>query len=270
MSDARPRWLLRRRPRPHAALRMYCFPHSGGSPGEYLPWADDLTDIELWVVQPPGRGSRIEEPPYTSMRPLVEAFLAGVELIEPFVFFGHSLGALVAYETARALRDTGRTGPERLYLSAYRAPHLHRPSGDIHQLEGAELVAAIEAKHGPLPAELKANRDLLDLMLPVLRADLTIVARYRARPAAPLSCPITVLGGSDDTERGELLDAWRDYTTGPFQTRIFPGDHFYFRERTHDLLRYFADDERAHRPHDERAPGTVRGADTLGSADTFS
>ncbi|ONI86948.1 hypothetical protein ALI144C_09860 [Actinosynnema sp. ALI-1.44] len=237
------RWLLRRVPRPDAPLRMYCFPHSGGSAGEYLAWADSLPGVELWAVQPPGRGSRLAEQPYTTMRPLVDDFIAETELVEPFVFFGHSLGALVAYEVACALRDAGRPGPEQLHLSAFRAPHLHNPSTELYHAD--DVLTAVEAKYGSIPPELSGNREMLDLMLPVLRADLAIVADYRARPVAPLTCPITALGGSDDEERGELLDAWRGYTTGPFETRIFPGDHFYFRERTHDLLRYLAGDERA-------------------------
>nr|WP_052479230.1 type I polyketide synthase [Kibdelosporangium sp. MJ126-NF4]CEL23082.1 Malonyl CoA-acyl carrier protein transacylase [Kibdelosporangium sp. MJ126-NF4]CTQ90219.1 Malonyl CoA-acyl carrier protein transacylase (EC 2.3.1.39) [Kibdelosporangium sp. MJ126-NF4] len=257
-----PHWLLRRLRRPDAPLRMYCFPHSGGSPGEYLAWADSLPGVELFAVQPPGRGHRVAEPPYTSMQALVADFVAGVELVEPYVFFGHSLGALVAYETARALRDAGRPGPQRLYLSAFRAPHLHHPAGDLQHFADAELVDAVEAKYGALPPELTASPEMLELMLPVLRADLTIVANYRAQPAAPLSCAITVLGGSDDGERGDLLAAWRDYTTGPFETRIFPGGHFYFRERTHDFLRHLAGSQ--------RASGVVRRTDTLGSADSVS
>lgn len=240
---------------------MYCFPHSGGSPGEYLAWTDRLPDIELFAVQLPGRGSRAAEPPYTSMSSLVEAFVADVELDEPFVLFGHSLGALVAYEVARALRDAGRPGPQRLFLSAYRAPHLHSPNGERHLLDDAGLVSAIEAQHGPLPAELTANRELLELMLPVLRADLTIVANYRATPAAPLPYAMTVLGGSDDGESPDLLAAWHDYTTGPFSTRIFDGDHFYFRERTHELLSHLTA---------ECVAGAVRGTGAVGPAGPVS
>ncbi|GAB3838660.1 type I polyketide synthase [Kribbella italica] len=250
-------WTLRRRERPQAPLRMYCFPHSGGSAGEYLTWTDGLTDVELWAVQLPGRGGRMAETPYESMEALVKDFVEETELVAPFVFFGHSLGALVAYEVARALRDAGRPGPRQLYVSAARAPHLDRLSEGVHELANVELVAAIEARYGRLPAELTGNQEMLDLMLPALRGDLTVVANYRAEPAAPLECPITVFGGRDDDEPVEALTAWQTYTTGPFETQLFAGDHFYFRERTDEFLHHLA----------ERLAGAVRGPGPLGAAD---
>ncbi|GAA0598270.1 acyltransferase domain-containing protein [Kribbella sandramycini] len=234
-------WLLRRRKRPTAPLRLYCFAHSGGSPGEFLAWSDRLTDVELWAVQLPGRGSRMTETPYTSMDELVTDFVAAVDFEPPFVFFGHSLGALIAYEVARRLRDSGRAGPEALVLSAARAPHVDRLSDGVHELENAELVAAIEARYGRLPGDLRANSEMLDLMLPVLRADLALIANYRAPDAAPLACPVTAFGGLDDTEATEALDEWQAYTTGPFETQIYAGDHFYFREQTDDFLRHLAE-----------------------------
>ncbi|TDD61590.1 alpha/beta fold hydrolase [Kribbella antibiotica] len=251
-------WLLRRRTRPEAPVRMYCFPHSGGSPGEYLGWADRLQDTELWAVQLPGRGSRMGETPYTSMDALVVDFLAEVELEQPFVFFGHSLGALVAYEVARALRDAARPGPAALYVSAARAPQVDRLSDGFHELENADLIEAIEERYGRLPGELTANPEMLDLMLPVLRADLTLVANYRSQDAAPLDCPVTVFGGSTDDDVTPYLDEWRAYTSRPMETQVFAGDHFYFRERTHEFLRNLA----------ERVAGAVRGTDQVGAADT--
>ena len=235
--SAAPRWLLCRRRRSEVRLRMYCFPHSGGSPGEYMAWADDLPEVELWGVQAPGRGSRVEEPAFTSMPELVAAVVGEVDFAAPYVFFGHSLGALVAYETAVALRDAGRPGPEQLWLSGTRAPHLHRPDRGLHRLHGRDLVDAVGREYGPIAPELLAAPDLLEMLLPVLRSDLAIVAGYQARSRRPLDCPVVVLGGDDDRERGDLLTAWRDHTTGPFEVRTFPGGHFYFREQRDAVLR---------------------------------
>ncbi|MGW2352525.1 thioesterase II family protein [Actinacidiphila glaucinigra] len=234
------RWLLCRARRPDARLRMYCFPHSGGSPGEYMRWSDALPDVELWGVQPPGRGSRLAEPPTTSVAEFVTRLVSEAEFTGPYVFFGHSLGALLAYETARALRDRGLPGPTRLYLSAFRAPHLHQPGPDLGRLDGARLIAAIEEQHGPLPDEVKDDPELQELLLPALRADLTLVAGYRHTPAEPLDCPLSILGGADDEDTRDGLTPWASHTTGSCDVRTFPGDHFYFRENTDDFLRFLA------------------------------
>ncbi|WP_430788854.1 thioesterase II family protein [Actinoplanes sp. G11-F43] len=252
-------WLLRRRPRPRAPLRMYVFPHSGGTPGEYLRWADALPDVEVHGVQFPGRGGRYTEAPFTRMAPAVAALLAAVEFRAPFVFFGHSLGALVAYETALALRAAGRPQPLRLYASAYRAPHLHDPGPDLSGLAGAALVAAIERDHGPLPAIVKDDPELLEMTLPVLQADLGIVASYRYAPRPPLDCPVSVLGGAGDHETPEQLAAWDRHTTAGADVRLFPGGHFYFRERDDDLLQHLAE-----RSHDDLSrTRTVESPDAL-------
>lgn len=229
-------WLLCRLRRPEAAMRLYCFPHSGGSAGEYLRWAHQLPDVEVWGIQLPGRGNRIEDPPLTTMPSLVQALVAEVDFSGPFAFFGHSLGSLVAYETALGLRRLGLAGPEALLLSAYGAPHLHRPGPALHELDGPSLMGAVEREYGPLPAELRADPELYELVLNGLRGDLAIVATYQPQPAEPLSCPVVVLGGRDDLDTEPDLAAWSRYTTGPFDLRVFPGDHFYFREHLDDVL----------------------------------
>ncbi|MBP0456872.1 thioesterase II family protein [Streptomyces montanisoli] len=236
MTSVRPRWALTRPRHAPAALRMYCFPHSGGSPGEYMRWASCLPDTEIWGIQAPGRGSRISEAPHTDMAELVDALLTHVDFGEPCVFFGHSLGALVAYEAAQALRERGRPGPQALVLSATAAPHALRRNASLHGLDGAELVEAIERTHGPVSADIHEDPELREMLLVALRGDLDIVSGYRHRPRPPLTCPITVFGGSDDDERTSDLRAWRDYTTGPFDFRLFPGDHFYFRERPDEFF----------------------------------
>jgi surfactin synthase thioesterase subunit len=235
------RWLVRRKARPDAAVRLYCFPHSGGSPGEYLRWSDELRGVEVWGVQTPGHGSRLAEPPLTRMRPLVEALLGAATFDAPFAFFGHSLGALVAYEAARTLRALGRDQPDRLFLSAYPAPHLPRAVEDTHALPDLELLEILERQAGVLPEELRADPELLRPVLSAFRADCELFESYRPPADAALDRPLVVLGGVEDREATAGLAEWRRYTTGPFELRLFPGGHFYLREQRAALLRLLAD-----------------------------
>jgi len=236
------RWLLRRHKRPEAPVRLYFFPHSGGSAGEYLRWSDDLPDVEVFGVQTPGRGSRLDEEPHNRMEDLVDALATGVDFSGPCAFFGHSLGAAVAYELAVVLRDRGLVGPRRLYLSAFEAPHTRRSDRDLHALDEPSLIAAVEELYGPLPPEIHEDLEWRRLVLGGLRADLEIVDTYHYTATAPLDCAITALGGTEDLVAEDDLAAWDRYTTGAFGLRMFAGDHFYFREQHHDVLRFLAAD----------------------------
>ncbi len=229
------RWLLCRIPRPAAPIRLYCFPHSGGSPGEYLRWADDLPGVEVHGVQLPGRGSRLGDKPHTDLLELVAVLSRELPVRAPYAFFGHSLGALVAYELARELHARGG-GPRHLVVSAYQAPHLPRLTPPLHTLPDAELLETVLSGHPDLPAELREDPDYLDGLLSAYRADLTMVETYRPAAAPPLPVPITVLGGSDDGDV-EPLAQWRAHTTGRFELHLLPGDHFYLRSERTAVLR---------------------------------
>lgn len=230
MTASRPRWALCRARDDSAALRMYCFPHSGGSPGEYMRWSDRLPGTEVWGVQLPGRGSRLGEPPFMNMTDLVDAVVAGLDFTGPYVLFGHSLGALVAFETAHAMHDRGLPGPRALLLSGTAAPHVLRPFPSLSDLEGAELVAAVERVYGPVPTEIHQDTELRDMLLDGLRADLRIVGQYAHRERPALAIPITVFAGTEDDETPDELAAWQACTTAACEVRMFRGDHFYFRE----------------------------------------
>ena len=230
------RWQLCRARKQSAGIRLYCFPHSGGSAGEYLRWADQLPDVEVWGLQLPGHGSRVDEPALTGMTELVDAIVSNVDFGEPFALFGHSLGSLVAFETARALRAAGLPGPRQLYVSAAKPPHLHRPGPPLHGLDTDELLAAVERTYGSLPAAIREDAETLELLLGGLRADLRIVAGYAPTSEAPLDCPIEVFGGNADEEPQAELAEWRVHTTNTCRLRMFAGDHFYFREQPDEFF----------------------------------
>ncbi|KQV13772.1 thioesterase II family protein [Kitasatospora sp. Root107] len=227
-----PRWAIRAPGADPAARTLYCLPHGGGSAAEYVRWARDLRKVAVCAVQLPGRGSRLAEPPHTSMAELVRTLLAGLDLTPPYVFFGHSLGALVAYELTQALREAERPLPERLILSSYPAPHLPRERTLLHRLPDDELLTEVARMHGGIPDEVFANAELRRLAAVCVRADYRIVETYSWQPRPPLPVPITVLGGQQDVVSTEQLAAWAEHTTEqPVQQRSFPGGHFYFRER---------------------------------------
>lgn len=236
-ADSRTSWLVCRRPRP-GAVGLYCFAHSGGSAGEFARWADELPEAEVRAVQLPGRGSRIGEPVLNSMQSLVTALLANIDFGGRFAFFGHSLGALVAYEVARRLRDHGRTQPERLFLSACPAPHLPRTLPPIHQLGDQELLAAITVTYGTLPAALKEDPELLGLMMLAHRADFRIVETYQHLPGAPLGIPLHIVTGTEDRFTAEQMTAWSAHSRVPVDLHSLPGGHFYLRAQRTALLAY--------------------------------
>ncbi|MBS2547837.1 thioesterase [Catenulispora sp. NL8] len=236
---AGPRWGLCATHNPFAAVRMYCFPHSGGMPGEYMRWSQRLPEAEVWGVQLPGRGSRLAEPPFTELPDLVGAVVDGVEFGEPFVLFGHSLGALLAYETAAELVRRELPLPEALVLSASPAPHLLTRPASAADLDDDALAAAIARDCGP--SHIDPDPEVRALLFGALRADLEVVRSFPARPPLPLNLPVTVLGGSQDSDPPASLAAWNEYTAGPFEFRMFEGDHFYFREQPDEFFASLAE-----------------------------
>ncbi|MFB0620864.1 thioesterase II family protein [Streptomyces sp. AGS-58] len=241
MPEHRPALLVCRRRRPDAAVRLYCFAHSGGSPGEFVRWGDELPEAEIWGVQLPGRGSRIDEPGHTRIEQAVAEIVEHAGFRGRFAFFGHSLGALLAFETARVLRDRGLPQPERLYLSACVAPDLPRGVPPIHHLGDRELFAAIQGQYGSLPTEIADDEELLALIMATHRADFEMVDSHRHTPGAPLALPLHVVSGTEDRIPAAALERWRSHSEGPFDLRWLPGGHFYLREQREALLRHIRD-----------------------------
>ncbi|HZE39140.1 MAG TPA: alpha/beta fold hydrolase [Stackebrandtia sp.] len=239
MTPPKTPWLVNRQPRPGARLRLYCFPHSGGSAGEYARWDEGLSDVEVWGVQLPGRGHRAAAPASRRMDDLIARLLGEVEFRPPFALFGHSLGALIAYETAHALRAQGRPSPVHVAASAYPAPHLTRlqEREPLHKMDDARLEPLVLEGYGALADELASDPEYLGLVIAGHRADYEVFETYRFVEREPLDVPMMILGGLDDDIGAPELAGWRGHTRAGFGVHLLPGGHFYLRDERAAVLR---------------------------------
>lgn len=231
-------WIAYSQSNHQAKLRLFCFPYAGGSAMVFRNWQDAFpSDVEICPVQLPGRGTRLMEVPFTQIYPLVEAAARNLlpYLDKPFAFFGHSLGALISFELARYLRREYRKNPVHLFASARQAPHIPDPS-PMHALSEQELLHELQRLNGT-PKEVLENSEMMQLLMPIVRADLAIDEVYVCTSEAPLECPITVFGGLQDPETSpDILEAWKQHTNTFFSLQMFPGDHFFLNTSQSLLL----------------------------------
>jgi medium-chain acyl-[acyl-carrier-protein] hydrolase len=226
-------WFLETKKNPQARLRLFCFPYAGGGASMFRTWSEQISPaIEVIPVQFPGHESRLQERPFTRISTLVDALgpIIYPHLTMPFALFGHSMGALVAFELARTLRKRYNRHPAHLLVSARNAPQIPYTDPPIHGLSDVELIEHLQRRYQGIPPAILAEPDLMELFIPTLRADFSAVETYRYREEAALTCPISVFGGMWDERVSESnLRAWAIQTTMTFTLRMFPGDHFFFR-----------------------------------------
>ena len=216
-------WIAKYSFNPNTKLRLFCFPYAGGGASLFASWSKSITtDIEICPIELPGHGCRLSERPFNQLKPLVEK-LAEVLLTyldKPFTFFGHSMGGLVSFELAHLLRKEYNLIPDHLFISGRRAPQIPETKPQIHRLDEPKFINELGRLNGTPKAVLE-NAELMELFLPILRADFTAIETYVYTPRPRLNCPITVLGGLQDFEVGcEDLEAWREQTNANFSMNL--------------------------------------------------
>ena len=233
-------WIVCPKPNIQARLRLFCFPCAGGTIAGYSTWSKNLQpNVEVYIVQLPGRGSRLMELPFTKLSHLVQTLVPILQpyLNEPFAFFGHSMGAVLGFEVARQLRRQDNPGPVHLFACSSPAPQRPILKPPIHTLPEAEFVAEMCNRYNGIPQSIVENKELLQIFLPSLRADLTMLETYVYTTEKPLDCPISAFGGLQDSglSKSDLVE-WRDQTLKSFTLQMFPGDHFFLHSNKSPFL----------------------------------
>jgi len=243
--NASSRWIVSLGSRVSTRLRLFCFPYAGGGASTYRKWPSaSLRQIHLCAVQLPGRENRLGDPPYTQISQLVDVLRGELQpyFDMPFAFFGHSMGALIAFELARKLRRMRDPMPVRLFLSGRRAPDWPPARPAIYHLPDAEFRQEVRLLQGT-PEEVLNNEELMQILLPVLRADFAVCETYGYSAEEPLDIPLSVFGANHDPEVDRAgLEAWQRHTTGWMNLRIFEGNHFFLHPMRSALTEAIAQD----------------------------
>ena len=230
-------WLRRYHAAPQAGVQLVCFPHAGGSASYFFPVSAALTpEVNVVAVQYPGRQDRRREPCVDDLGELADRVYDEMKAeAAPIAFFGHSMGAALAFEVTRRMEADGARGPLALIASARRAPGTHREE-NVHLRNDAGVVAEMRLLGGS-DSRLLNDPELLDMVLPAVRGDYRAIERHRCPASATVTVPITVLVGESDPRTSFAeAQAWRDHTTGPFDLHVYPGGHFFLEQHIPAIL----------------------------------
>ncbi|MFL6161127.1 MAG: thioesterase II family protein [Jatrophihabitantaceae bacterium] len=228
--DTSRRWMPLRTPADSDGLLLFCFPHAGAGAATYRSWLNTLPRLAVVPLQPPGRENRLREAPHERMEPLVAELATVVSEAagdRPYAMWGHSLGALVAFETQREIRRRGDAEPVHLVVSGCAAPQYGFDDGPlVGGMSPAQLVEMLR-RLGGTPDWLLADPELLEMIMPAIRADFAVKETYQYRAEPLLSTPLTVLSSIGDPRATDVAQArWQDLTTGAVSKRTVVGGHF--------------------------------------------
>lgn len=231
------KWLRRLRPSAEPELRLVCLPYAGGSAGAFLSWVPRLPAwIELYAVQYPGRLDRIEDPCIDDIRLLADEIAVAVESLtdRPLALFGHSMGAMIAYEVALRMEERADSWLSALLVSGQRPPHQFDQAPET--LSDAEVEAEIR-QYGWVDSALLDDPEICEVVLPSLIADFRAALTYRRQAPQTLRAPVVAYAGRDEPYiTTEVLDQWSELTTAGSSSRFFDGGHFYLMEHEGDLI----------------------------------
>ena len=238
-------WIAFHKPSARARRRLFCFPYAGAGASVYRTWANLLPpEIEVFPVQLPGREARRQEPLFTRLDALLEALsqALAVYLDVPFAFFGHSMGGLIAYELTHRLWLERKLVPTHLLLSGRRPPEVPDREEPLHSLPHARLLERLRQLEGT-PEEIFQHPELLEMLLPILRADFAVCETWLHQLKPPLPCPLTIYGGvHDGYVKASSLELWRGHTTERFRLRLFAGNHFFLNTARAQVLQAINED----------------------------
>jgi medium-chain acyl-[acyl-carrier-protein] hydrolase len=248
-SGASTPWIVEREIPRQDDLRLVCLPYAGGSAAIYRTWPALVPQgVSVRAVELPGRGGRFQEAPFLRLPPLVEALAEAVqaEASGPYALFGHSMGGLLAFEVTRALRRRGGLMPVHLFISSAASPAARSLLPTMHTATDTELIRYLTRLNGT-PREVLANDELMDLLIPVLRADFAVLETHVHQEEDPLDIPLTVFGGtSDRIVRPAALLGWRRQSRAWSRLRMFGGDHFYLHDLDEELVAEIVQDLTPH------------------------
>ena len=224
------KWFVIPKPNINAELKLICFPYAGGSASTFIPWAKTLpANVELIIIQAPGRGSRIGEQAYSDMNDLMRELIKIIPNIlnKPYILFGHSLGSRIAFELMSQLKILNHALPQHFIASGSRSPHYTSMKEPIYRLPHDEFIEELKHLNGT-PLAVLENKELMELFLPLIRADFEIADKYCYTGNASFNCPISVLGGKGDVEISlSKLNSWGELFTTEADVHLLPGNHFF-------------------------------------------
>lgn len=238
------KWLTRFSKAPDAACRLVLFPHAGGGAAGYYRLAKLMPEwLEVVAVVPPGREARMREPFLEQISDMAQGAIDALADLpdRPQVFFGHSMGAIIAFEATHMLAGGKKGAPRHLFLSGRRAPGPVQGETPLSGLPAEGFVDAISSRYGGIPRQVMDDKELLNLFLPVIRADIAAIERYACPARPPLNVTITLIGGMADPQCSDAAWAgWRNTTTREVEHLRFAGDHFFLQNMSGPLAEALA------------------------------
>lgn len=230
-------------PNSNDRIRIFCFPYAGGGASAYRNWSSYFPDyIGIYPIQIPGRENRITEDALTDMDELVDRIEVAMRpyISTKFLIFGHSLGAKISYEVCNRIREKKENEPCHLIVSGSRAPHIPEPE-PLHNLKDSDFIEAMKRYSG-MSKEFLENKDLLNLYLPIFRADFILDETYHYTEYEKFDFPITAIYGDQDQDSEiETVEAWSKYTKKYFKKKEFHGEHFFIKTSEYEVLTYIKD-----------------------------